>query len=114
MVFRRLLFLTLLLLVGCGTPEPKKPTARQAVDKLSAELIVISEELIPIAEQAVAQGDPCFKSETRIAGMEMAASKLQAIYHLYEATGETKPAMQAKAMANGLSSDISEIKRSCR
>lgn len=111
---KRLLLLPLLLMVGCGTPESKKPTAQQAVDKLAAEVLEIQQEVIAITEKAVAKRDPCFESEIRIAGIEMAASKWQAIYLLYEATGETKRAMQSKAAANGLRSDLSEIKRSCR
>jgi len=111
---RRLLLLPLLLLVGCGTPEPKKPSVQEVGQELVAEIHELENEVESIFKKGLATGNPCLNSETAIAGMEMIASKWQSISALQEANGEPANAMKARGLANRFTAMRSKLIRSCR
>ena len=71
----------------------------------------LMEEATGLVATAAAKGDPCFRSGTVIAGMEMAAANYEAVSVLAEANGETTNAMKIRGVADDLRFNSSRLKR---
>ena len=110
---KRLVLLPLLLLVGCGTPEPAKPTPQQLLEVLNEE----NNELMTLMEGITAKQlkfNRCVDYETLTAAMDMSAAKWGAMGVVLERMGDLTEAVQAKAAQRKLSSTSAMIRRQCR
>ena len=113
-VLRYLLLLPLLLLVGCGTPEPKKPTPQELYEVLyedASELMTLLDGFI--AKQLKA-GNVCLDYENATAAMDMISAKFGAMAVLLEPMGDLTKAVQSKALQRSFRTESAKIRRQCR